>query len=225
MAADRMMAFAELAAAAAVSAAWRCSYCRGPASGTTRLCSACQSAAESRRAGRRLAETVATIPPAYQWATLDSPDLESRVRPASAIARARAAQDALSVVLVGPSGSGKTSLATAILVAAIGKSVVHGRWVDCRALARARRGHPLGRGEAPAIEEAMSAPIALLDELGVEEVSGEAVQDVIRERHAHGRRTIYATPLGAEELRGRYGDGVARRILERSVVIRLGGHT
>jgi DNA replication protein DnaC len=196
----------------------------------SQMCSECEAAEEARRereraqrsAEQRLQSTVATIPPKYVWASFDSDLLPSRVKPSSAIARASSAADSLAFVLLGGAGTGKTSLACAMLRQAVLSRGARGRFVDTFALAKARQEHPLGEGEAPAIEQAVNAKLLLLDELGAEFARNTAVQEVIHERHANELPTIYTSGFGADELAKRYGDGIARRIFEGATVIRLG---
>lgn len=170
----------------------------------------------------RVQSTIATIPQRYAWAAFDEPLLSSRVRPASAIAKAQAAVSAPSVVILGSAGTGKTSLACALLRATAESRSTRGRFASAFALAKARQEHPLGNGEAPAIEKALSAKLLLLDELGAEFSRNTAVQEVIHERHAEELPTIYTSGFDADELAKRYGDGIARRIFEGATVIRLG---
>jgi DNA replication protein DnaC len=159
------------------------------------------------------------------------------VKPASAILAARSST-ANTIVLVGPAGSGKTSLATALLVERAVAAVEpedpygdpyrtrrdEGMFVTTFALAKARREHQLGKGDAGIITHATDAIILLVDELGAEANRGDtAVPEVIHERHAWDRPTIYTTPFELDELERRYGSGIARRVFEGASVIRLGG--
>jgi DNA replication protein DnaC len=171
---------------------------------------------------RRRVNTLQQIPSRYRWAAFDSDLLTNRIKAQTAIARAKASQDALSVVLLGGAGSGKTSLACALLRAMASKRDVEGRFETAFAIAKARQEHSLGEGEAPLIRDATKAKVLLLDEVGAELGRNTAVQEVIHERHAHERQTVYTSGFSVDEIKSRYGDGIARRIFESAVVIRLG---
>lgn len=194
-----------------------------------RLCGACEAkegqGAKERAVARAIAETMRSVPTSFAWAHFDAPELEKRVKPAEAIATARDATRALSVVLQGDAGSGKTSLAIAML-RAISERGDRGMFVDARALARARHEQSLGEGEAGLIERAMRARVLVLDEVGAERGIGTAesvVAEVIHERHAWQRQTIYCTPFTGNELADRYGAGIVRRMAQDRVVIKLRG--
>ncbi len=195
-------------------------------------CDACQAASERavRRAAeeaaseQRVRDTAATVPPRYQWATFESELLPGRVRSAKgdAIARARKAVGALSVVLLGPAGSGKTVLACAILMATAAQLKTRGRFASTFTLAKARQEHPLGEGESPVVHRAANAKVLVLDELAAEFGRNTAVQEVIHDRHAHDLPTIYTSGFSPDEISKRYGDGIARRVFEGATVIPLG---
>jgi DNA replication protein DnaC len=170
-----------------------------------------------------------TIPSRYDWARFGAPELRERVRMAGAIDKAKAAVDANWVVLVGGAGSGKTSLACAMMRAILDRPT----WESPREerdraygalfagaywLAKARHEHPLGAGEAPPIKKAIEATVLVLDDLGLEQARNTAVAEVIYERHAAERQTIITTGFGYSALAERYGDGIARRIVEKGRV-------
>jgi DNA replication protein DnaC len=161
-----------------------------------------------------------------------------RVVPSAAIQIAARATDAHSVVIVGAAGAGKTSLATALLVDRVNRSLALtpkrspdsssrrspvGLFTNTFEIAKARREHRLGDGEAHTVALAISARILLLDELGSEsDGNNTAVAELIHARHEQDRPTIFTTPFTAQQLAARYGDGIARRVFENAVVIRLG---
>lgn len=203
----------------------RCWGCPAPVE-RPGYCTACTKIRHEEEQAERRAQTLRTVPRRYQWATgLDVPALTARVTPASAIATARAATAAQSVVLVGPTGAGKTSLAVALLMGRITQR--HGGFfVDSRELVRARTEHRLrDGGEAELVEHARGADLLLLDELGAERGVGlaeDVVGELVHERHAHERPTIFCTPFLSSAIKAKYGDGIARRIYERATVIPLG---
>ncbi len=154
------------------------------------------------------------IPAFYRGAVLE----ECVVDP-KAIAKARAAVKADRVTLIGPAGAGKTTLATWIARrwAKLGKKV---EFLTARRLAVARSQSPLGEGEAEEVGFAMTARRAIIDDVGSEPPHPtSSLSDVIDARFSAGLPTIITCALDVDGVKARYGDGIARRIFERSVVI------
>lgn len=199
-----------------------CWQCGDPVSGP----GACPPCADAE-AAKRLAAFLESVPPRYRWAKLEAPDLSARVSPRSAIAAARLAMESTApVVLTGGAGFGKTSLGVALVAGLVTGGAVSARFVDSRALVRARQDGRLGDGEAKLVARCVAVQVLILDELGAEAGVGTAatvIADVVHERHAHERRTVYTTPFEAEAIAAKYGDGIARRIFEGATVIKLGG--
>ena len=192
----------------------------------------CGDCAERRRAERDRRELVAgwryQLPRRHRDCDLEGPPLVGRVRDVTGIARVLAACTPTTdrITLVGPAGVGKTSLAAAAYVRLL---VLRGRgdgaYVHARELALARQQHALG-SEAPIVERALEADVAIIDDLGVEgaEVRNSAVGDVIYARYGRAEPTIYTTTMPAAQIAVVYGDGLARRVYEavtNSYVIEL----
>lgn len=186
----------------------------------------CDACVTKRRCEHAVRVTTEAMPTRYAWARIEAPELVERVTHADPAGRIMVAQNAPSVVLAGPAGSGKTSLAAAILVAMAARLGKAGVFLDVFDLVRGRTGQSLGHGEAVDVAKAFACPLLLLDELGAETqmrgTSESVVAEVVRERHKWMRPTIYTTAFGRDELVARYGDGVMRRVLEESMVIKLG---
>lgn len=228
----------------------RCEKCRADITdgGDSYRCEACATKATGRRLLRVRRILDRRTPDRYTWSYADAAELPSRVKPRAAIDRAFAVPAAQSVVFIGPSGAGKTSLARATWseralgdVQPVGRSwsryddddtdddadslrVVSALFATTFEVAKARREHRLGSGEAELIDRVIRVRHLVIDELGAEASRGDsAVAEVIHERHAAQRATIYTTPFGLDELATKYSDGIARRIFEGAVVVRLGG--
>ena len=127
------------------------------------------------------------------------------------------------VTLLGDAGAGKTSLAVAILRRNL---VKHGGelFVKAPALAVARSLHPLGQGEAPLVAQALSTRFLVLDELGLESsqpAHASLIGEVIDTRHAARLPTVVTSGLTDKEIGARYGGGIARRLFEDALVLRL----
>lgn len=156
------------------------------------------------------------LPKALRWATLEAPELAARVRSKTAIELARTCLDVERVVLFGPAGTGKTSLAVALGRAAMAARDVTGMYLptfDLDAWHRERTDFELD-------ERARQVPVLVLDEFGAEDRKTSRIVALLHERHANGRQTIVASSLVPQQLAESYSDGVARRLFERSVVIR-----
>jgi len=180
---------------------------------------------EATRLAACQARVLATVPKGYRWARPGVPELAARVvgyTPDLVPKLARAHR----AVIIGPAGSGKTSLACAafaLFVETRKWSANRAMFVHAYRLASARAQYKLGDGDAPLVEQAMRAPLIVLDDLGNERRTElSAVPDVIFERHAEERASWITTPFSAEQVAQKYGDGIARRAFERAVVVRLG---
>jgi hypothetical protein len=120
------------------------------------------------------------------------------------------------LLVLGPTGSGK-SLAFA---QAAFRHAMSGRrgtvWTTASRLVEARRGHRLGAGEAPAVEDAQNATWLILDELGWERGDPGPVLDVLSARYDSGRVVCVTSGLAKADIATRYGEAVIRRIEESS---------
>lgn len=151
-------------------------------------------------------------------------DLKPRVSRPEAIQRAQRAIGQTMVTIQGLAGSGKTSLAAAMFgaimdAAAAGDPAMlalasSALWTSAIALARARREHPIGQGDAPLVIEARTASLLVIDDLAMER-DGDTVGGVLYERQCEGLPTIVTTGAGLKDLKLKYGDGIARRITEQ----------
>lgn len=184
-------------------------------------CWECQRGANAKADdARERNAAIATIPKRYGWAYVTAPELAARVKVrelGDVVRRVLAAQR---VIFVGASGSGKTSLACACLR----ERLPHGLFVTAFRLGVARQQGALGQGEPLVIEQALEAPLLLIDELGGEaKTATNAVRDVIFARHDAELPTWITTGFTSQQIAETYGDGALRRILEDAYVVKLGG--
>jgi hypothetical protein len=175
-----------------------------------------------------------TIPP-WAWADVDNPLYFERVQaPRLRAAAQRWTPEGGPLLLLGPSGIGKTSTAIAIahrLISAAESVARHVgstrcaafqlaariRWISALELARARRNHPLGRGECGEWTEASRARLLVLDELGQEQADPRWLLELLDARYARsteGFVTLSTSGLTHDALLARYGSGAWRKLAE-----------
>ena len=185
--------------------------------------------ARRRRDALRAFES--SIPAIYRWARLGHPLLAQRVRLTTIPSEPPCA---LRVVFMGAAGAGKTSLAVALLRAMLERELARATLPsddDAERIARRYRfahAHRIGVAYLGGLEgaaelrAAIRAPLLLLDDVGAEStVPSNAVPEVIAERHAEERLTWITTGLSPREIAGRYGGGVARRVVENASILKL----
>lgn len=178
--------------------------------------------AESEARRKKLLAPMAEMAPRY--ASVRFSNVEPRVAVANAVARGRGACGAAMVTLMGATGAGKTSLAAAMFADILERAVAGdaaaealaatAMWTTATALAKARREHGLGLGDAPLVERAISASLLVIDDAGMEPTF-DAVTQVICDRYDAERPTIVTTGYGRAKLTEKYGDGVFRRLTDR----------
>lgn len=157
-------------------------------------------------------------------------NLETRVSNRKARELAAKSLMAPKVVLKGLIGRGKTTLGAAMLIGRAGMLFDRGqrcagaRFIPAMELGLARSQHRLGAGEAELVEEAMTADLVLIDDLGAEGPRDvEVISAVIHARHDQDLGLWITTGLTAAEVGQRYGGGVERRLYEGAVLIDCGG--
>lgn len=183
----------------------------------------CERCALAKRSARLVAESLATVPESYRWASFAAPELKARVQNPLAVTQARAKRHQTSILFVGAAGAGKTSLAVATLrdrvEATPGERALFApAWRLGIARARSEDSDP------HLVKSAAACDLLVLDDLGSERaVASNPVPDILFERHAEGRATWITTWMSPKEVADRYGDGIARRVYERTVPIDCGG--
>lgn len=177
-----------------------------------------------------LKETLRLVPPAYAAAELDASWLVELVG-VDITARAKQSLGERAGAMLGMPGTGKSSLAAAVFKAAARAEPDSRRlhrfvWVSSHKLAKARAIQPLGEGEAPDVESALSSSMLVLDELGGEDPRyASAVAEVLYERYERQLPTWVTTGVDSKAIASRYGGGIARRVFENAAVFRLGKRT
>jgi DNA replication protein DnaC len=183
-----------------------------------RLCDACSA---YRAKERRTAELLEGIPAEYRWARFGSPDLAKRIRSGPALLQARTHLDASRVVFIGDAGAGKTSLAVAMFLERAERVGLRAAFAPCWRLGAARA--RAEDSDPELLRSALRADLLLLDDLGSERnMPSNPIPDLIFERHAEGRSTWVTTWMKPRDLEERYGDGIARRVFERAIIIDCG---
>lgn len=211
---------------------WACAGACGATIGWLGVCALCDRKVLADAHAVRMRAARRTIPERFRWASFDAPELAQRTNPA-ALAEVRSLfgrRFPLGVVLVGQSGAGKTSLACALLR----RIHEHVTFESPSALVeRARRSWYVGasellqavkvwsggfnRGEPPEVlKMARAASILVLDNVDAGK-QGDAVYDLVFERHDRDRPTIVTTWMTRAEATAAYGDGWSRRVYERVI--------
>jgi hypothetical protein len=127
------------------------------------------------------------------------------------------------LMLLGPTGIGKSSAAAALLVRLLVQGWRDGgarwdaarwiRWFSADDLSRARREHPLGRGDAPELYDAEGASLLVIDDAGWDR-EPDCVSSVLAKRYERKLPTIITSGRTIEELSVHYGAAVIRRIVD-----------
>ena len=133
------------------------------------------------------------------------------------------------LLLVGSVGQGKTFLLNCVYERVVSRGFPAVRVTAFRMFEAMRRQHFANSMEERSFAELIAAPLLLIDDLGTEpmmrNITVEYLFTLLNERAAARRHTVIATNLGPEQLKDRYGERVASRILDRSggVALMLSG--
>jgi len=200
-----------------------------------RRCDACL---DLDLANRGIEPTRKSVPTRFQWALSCSVEqVQSRVQgDPDGVRRGILAPPSAGLLFMGPSGSGKTSLAVAMLGAWVKSDTGRRRgsvFVEASVLSRARARFRLGAGEAPLVEQCLSAPLLLLDDLGQEREDRDGcITDVVYGRSNADLPTWVTCGLTTQDqtleafaakLSARYDGGFVRRMIEIGKRVQLGG--
>lgn len=192
------------------------------------VCDECSRRLEREQTQRPLHALAATLPLRFRGVAFDN-ESTNWIAP-GLIGQAKRAADLVcsgavdTVLLLGRKGTGKTRMAVSMLrhIAGAGSSASwRCHYVAAMELAAARGEYGARSHEAT---EAIGASCLLLDDLGQEQDTDQIrMREVIHARHDLMRPTIITSGFADRVLMARYGDGMDRRLFERSAVIETGG--
>lgn len=179
-------------------------------------CFYCNRELEAREHSHELKRRMAlSLPTRFRDAMFTNPEAVARISataPQFEAAKRAAIAGREAVVLSGPSRAGKTTLGACMLDHAT-RNNIFGVFLPARALI----GFELR-------DEWMHSTVILIDDVGNErEQKNCLLPDLVAERHDRKLATWATTGLTQDEVRDRYGEGIARRFYERALVIQLEG--
>ena len=133
------------------------------------------------------------------------------------------------ILLCGAGGLGKTFLLNCVFERVVSRGGSAVRITAFRMFEAMRRQHVGNDENYNGFSELIEAPLLLIDDLGTEpmmrNITVEYLFTLLNERIAGNRHTVVATNLTPAQLKERYGERVASRLLDRSrcCMIRLEG--
>lgn len=180
---------------------------------------------------REVWHTYAATLPRWPWARMDNRSwLEMADEEIVGAARRWDMRGHRGLVLLGATGVGKTSSLVArvhqvaandldaIQRTAADRRPPRFRWTTEVELVAARRQHPYGRGEAPAVDAIMRTPLAIIDDVGFGGQPG-LMMEILDRRYHHRRPTVVTSGLTRIEWIERYGAAAWRRLTESGTVV------
>ena len=127
----------------------------------------------------------------------------------------------LNILFTGEGGLGKTFLLNCIFERVTSRGYPAVRVTAFRLFETMRRQHMGGDDDFDGFTELIEAPLLLIDDLGTEpmmrNITVEYLFTLLNERTAAKRHTVVATNLTPVQIRERYGERVASRLLDRRI--------
>ena len=128
--------------------------------------------------------------------------------------------DFRNLLLTGPGGLGKTFLLNCIFERVTGRGLSAVRITAFRLFEAMRQQHVGNDEKYDGFSALIEAPLLLIDDLGTEpmmrNITVEYLFTLLNERMAAKRHTVIATNLTPVQLKERYGERVASRLLDRT---------
>lgn len=197
------------------------------------VCERVAAAAKDREVRENiLGRAYRSIPEAFEWARAGNPIYEST--PLHRAGRTFAAawrRGKGNILVTGPTGQGKTTCTIALLHRILDAArdmdrlnvialdyAKRIRYTSAQALCFARQ---TWEQEPELISDAKWASLLVIDEWGPEVDNKGTLFEVINSRYEDGRQTILTTGMSKEAFAKRYGDALARRVVERGLVVSL----
>ena len=128
----------------------------------------------------------------------------------------------MGILLTGTGGLGKTFLLNCVFARVIQRGFSAVRITAFRMFEAMRRQHVGNDENYNGFSELIEAPLLLIDDLGTEpmmrNITVEYLFTLLNERFAARRHTVIATNLAPVQLKERYGERVASRLLDRGLI-------
>lgn len=125
------------------------------------------------------------------------------------------------LLLTGAGGLGKTFLLNSIFERVVGRGLAAVRITAFRMFEAMRKQHMGSDPQYDGFSALIEAPLLLIDDLGTEplmrNITLEYLFTLLNERVANRRHTVIATNLTPVQLKERYGERVASRLLDKSL--------
>jgi DNA replication protein DnaC len=129
------------------------------------------------------------------------------------------------LLLMGPTGYGKTSATVAMMRQLFRDATFNAppwfMFAALQDLVDERRGHPLGRGEAPGVAAAFRVQLLILDEVWSEggAQSVELLRSIVDQRYRRQLATVVTSGLTEAQFTNHFGLACWRRLTEGAVVV------
>lgn len=229
---DPMAPLSELVPALArLASCDACPACGSAIVANANDCGSCADAAadatQARIATRMaLRGALESVPQRFRGLGFDHPLVRTKVKNAGALAAFRRIDLRGVVTLLGASGVGKSLTAAAAFGERVARFGPQSRWLATVDLAEAAETMRLGAPPPALLQAAVDAPLLILDDLGAEDrtepVAAKLRRLLWRRHDGDGARaTVVTSGLSADQISSRYGDAMARRLLEEGAAVAI----